>query len=67
MTVMESLKARAGLLIGGGLSFVAALALLRAWSGDPIIQPSGDVGILIGVAMVALFFVISDTRGRGAR
>ena len=67
MTVTESLKVRSGILVGGGLSFVALLAILRAWSGDPVIQPSGDVGILIGFALVALFFVISDTRGSGAR
>ena len=67
MTVVESLRARSGILVGGGLSFVAALAVFRAWSGDPLVQPSGDIGIVIGFAMVALFFVISDTRGSRAR
>ena len=55
------------MLIGGALSFIALLALFRALSGDPIIQPSGDIGILVGFALVVLYFVISDTRRRGAR
>ncbi len=67
MTIVESLRARSGILVGGGLSFVAALAAFRGWSGDPLVQPSGDTGIVIGFAMVALFFVISEPRGSGAR
>jgi hypothetical protein len=31
--------------------------------GEALVQPRTDAGILIGVAMVALFFVINNTRG----
>ena len=63
MTALQSLKARAGLLAAGGLSFLAALAIMRASSGEPLIQPSADLGVAIGIAMVALLFVVNDTRG----
>jgi len=63
MTALQSLKSRAGLLAAGGLSFLAALGLMRYSSGEPLVQPSADLGVVIGLAMVALFFVVSDTRG----
>ena len=66
MTVLESLKARAGLIVSGALSFVVLIAGMRLAGGEPLIQPQTDLGVVIGVAMVALFFVLNDTRG-GAR
>ena len=36
---------------------------MRLAGGEPLVQPQTDVGVLIGVAMVTLFFVINDTRG----
>ena len=66
MTVLESLRNRAGLLVSGAASFVVVIGGMRLASGEPLIQPQTDVGIVIGVAMVALFFVLNDTRG-GAR
>ena len=50
------------MLIAGFVSFLAFIAVMRLWSGEPLVQPAGDVGILIGAAMVALYFVISDRR-----
>jgi len=45
---------------------VIVIAGMRLAAGDPLVQPQTDVGIVTGIAMVALFFVINDTRG-GAR
>ena len=63
MSVLESLKSRAGVLASGTMSFILAMGGIRLNGGEPLVQPQMEVGILIGVAMVALFFVISDTRG----
>jgi len=64
LTVLQSLKSRAGLLASGALSFMVVIGGMRLAEGEPLVQPQTDVGILVGVAMVALFFVISDTRRR---
>ncbi len=66
MTVLQSLKNRAGLIGSGAASFVIVIAGMRLAAGDPLVQPQTDVGIVTGIAMVALFFVINDTHG-GAR
>jgi hypothetical protein len=62
MTVLESLKKRAGFLIVGGLSFAVALVVIRATGGQPLFQPQSDFGIVLGLVLVAVFFVINDTR-----
>jgi hypothetical protein len=62
MTVLESLKKRAGFLVVGGLSFAVALLVIRATGGQPLFQPQSDFGIVLGLALVAVFFVINDTR-----
>jgi hypothetical protein len=67
MTVVESLKRRAGVLGAGLLSFLAVLAVMRASAGEPLVQPSGDLGLVIGVVLVAAIFVVSDRRGSRAR
>ncbi len=65
MTVLESLRNRAGLIVSGAASFVVVIGGMRLAGGEPLVQPQTDVGIVVGVAMVALFLVINDTR-RGA-
>ena len=65
MTVLESLRNRAGLIVSGVASFIVVIGGMRLAYGEPLIQPQTDVGIVVGVAMVALFLVINDTR-RGA-
>ena len=50
------------MLAAGLASFLALIAVMRWSNGDPLVQPSGDVGILIGLAMVALYFVMSEAR-----
>ena len=63
MTVLESLRNRAGLLVSGAASFIGVIGGMRLVSGEALIQPQADIGVVIGVAMVALFFVLNDTRG----
>ncbi len=63
MTVLESLKNRAGFLVSGAGSFAGVLGVIRFTSGQPLVQPQTDLGIVIGIAMVALYLVLSDTRG----
>ena len=65
MTVFESLKERAGLIVSGAASFVVVIGGMRLMSGEPLVQPQTDLGVVIGIAMVALYFVINDTRGGG--
>jgi hypothetical protein len=63
LSVLESLRSRAGVLASGAMSFIVVIGGMRLTGGEPLVQPQMDVGILIGVAVVALFFVISDARG----
>jgi hypothetical protein len=65
MTVLGSLKNRAGLIVSGAASFVVVIGGMRLSSGEPLVQPQTDLGIVIGLAMVALYFVLNDTRGGG--
>ncbi len=65
MTVLESLKSRAGLILSGAASFVVLVGGLRLASGEPLVQPRIDLGIVIGIAMVSLYLVLNDTRGGG--
>ncbi|MDE2364678.1 MAG: hypothetical protein KGM42_18530 [Hyphomicrobiales bacterium] len=62
MTVGQSLRKRARLLAAGAVSFALALAVTRWGAGTPLVQPQSDVGVLIGFALVALYFVLQDTR-----
>ena len=65
MTVLESLQKRARILIAGGVSFALVLFVMRWSAGDPLVQPKSDVGVLIGLVLVAVYFVITDTRDGG--
>ena len=70
MTVIESLRRRARFLAAGFLSFLVVLAAIRWSGGEPLVQPAGDIGLIIGFVFVAGFFVVSDTYrrpGGGAR
>jgi uncharacterized membrane protein (DUF485 family) len=66
MNALESLRKRAGTLVFGLVSFLVVAAAMRWSNGEPIFQPSGDIGIVIGVALVALYFVLSDARASKA-
>jgi hypothetical protein len=63
VTLIESLKRRAGLLVSGAASFLVVVGGMRLVSGEPLVQPQTDVGIAVGVAMVAVFFLLNDARG----
>jgi len=62
MTVVESLKKRASFLVIGGVSFALALGATRYGAGEPLVQPQSDLGVILGLALVALFFVLYDVR-----
>ena len=62
MTAVESLKKRAGVLGAGLVSFVVILGVMRAWSGDPLVQWPGDIGLPIGLVLVAIYFVVTDAK-----
>ncbi len=62
MTILESLKARAGLLVSGAASFALVVSGMRLAAGEPLVQPQTDLGIVVGVAMATLFFILNDTR-----
>ncbi len=66
MTALESLRKRAGLLVAGGVSFALVLFVMRWSAGDPLVQPKSDIGVLIGLALVAVYFVLTDTRNGDA-
>jgi len=60
MSAIDTLKKRAGTLAMGALSFGFVMGAMRWSQGEPLIQPTADVGVLIGVALVATFFVVTD-------
>jgi len=60
MNAFESLRRRAGTFGAGIVSFLALIAALRWSNNEPLLQPNSDIGILIGAALVALYFVLSD-------
>lgn len=63
MTVLESLRNRAGLIVSGAVSFALVLGAMRMASGQPLVQPQADIGIVLGVALVTAFLVFNDVRG----
>ncbi|MGD0639518.1 MAG: hypothetical protein ABSC22_02115 [Roseiarcus sp.] len=65
MSVIESLKRHGRFLAAGFLSFLVILATMRWSEGEPLFQPSADLGLVIGFIFVAAFFVINDTHGQG--
>lgn len=65
MTVLDSLKNRSSVLVSGAVSFAVVIEGMRLAAGEPLVQPQTDLGVVIGAAMVALYFVIADTRGGG--
>ncbi len=62
MSVLDSLKARASLILSGAVSFVVVIGAMRFADGAPLVQPQADVGVVAGVALVTLFLVFNDTR-----
>ena len=65
MSVVESLRRRGRFLVAGFLSFLVVLAAIRWSSGEPLLQPAGDIGLIIGFLFVAGFFVVSDSYRSG--
>ena len=67
MTARESLRKRAPTLAAGLVSFLVMIALVRWSGGESPLQPSDYVAVPVGAALVALLFVLNDTRGAGGR
>jgi hypothetical protein len=65
MSVIEAFKRRARFLLAGFVSVVAAVGLLRWSSGETLSQPAADLGLLLGFAFVAGFYVMNDRNDRG--
>jgi hypothetical protein len=61
MSVIDSLRRRGRFLAAGFLSFLVVLAAIRWSGGEPLLQPAGDIGLIIGFVFVAGVFVIADT------
>jgi hypothetical protein len=66
MSVLEALKRRARFLVAGFASVVAAVGLMRWWSGEPLSQPAADLGLLLGFAFVVAFYVMTEMNNPGA-
>jgi hypothetical protein len=60
--LIESLRKNATLLLSGLVTAVFALILMRELGGEPLIQPPGDFGILIGAMLVTAFLIVRDIR-----
>jgi hypothetical protein len=60
VTVLESLRKNATLLLTGLGSAIVALLLMRQSSGEPLFQPQSDFGVLLGAFVVAAFVVFRD-------
>jgi hypothetical protein len=62
MTALESLRNRARFLIAGAASFAVALGVTRWGAGEALVQPQSDIGVILGLGLIALYFVLTDTR-----
>jgi hypothetical protein len=62
VTVFESLKYRAGLIIPGAASFIVIDAM-RLAGAEPLVQPQAEAGIVVGVALVTPLLIVRDGRG----
>jgi len=67
VTILESLKNRASLILSGAISFLFVIRGMRPAGGEPIIQPRADVGIVLGLALAALILVLNDLRAGRAQ
>jgi hypothetical protein len=63
VTLFESLKNCAGLVVSGAASFVVVIGAMRLAAGEPLVQPQADIGIVVGVALATLFLVVRNRRG----
>jgi len=63
VTMLESLRNRARLIVSGAASFIVVIGTMRLAAGEPLVQPQADAGIVVGVALVTLFLVVKDRRG----
>ena len=67
MTVIDSLRKNAHFLISGLGSAVVILGLMRWSNGEPLVQPQSDLGLVLGVILVAAFVVLNDLRASNGK
>ena len=62
MSVADSLRKNAAVLLTGLLTGIFVLVMLRQSSGEPLFQPQSDFGIVLGALLVTAFVVFRDLR-----
>jgi hypothetical protein len=67
VTVIESLRNNAQFLFSGFASAIAVLVGMRWSGGEPLVQPQQDLGIVLGVILVAAFIVFNDMRASNGK
>ena len=67
MTIIDSLRKNANFLLSGCGSAVIILGLMRWSSGEPLVQPQSDLGLVLGVILVAAFVVLNDLRASNGK
>ena len=67
MTIIDSLRKNAQFLLSGFGSAVVILGLMRWSNGEPLVQPQSDLGLVLGVILVAAFVVLNDLRASNGK
>jgi hypothetical protein len=67
VTVIESLRKNVRFLLSGFASAVVVFGLMRWSNGEPLVQPQSDLGLVLGVILVAAFMVLNDLRASNGK
>lgn len=67
MSVADSLRKNAAVLLTGLVTGILVLVMMRQSSGEPLFQPQSDFGIVLGALLVTTFVVFRDLRGSNGK